>query len=301
MKTVYKKSVKPAVASEKELRSVAPRRKAYSDKYKSGRVVVIGGSSAFYGAPAISLQAAYNTLAALRIGTGYVRTYVPHSVLSHVRSVSPNMIVLGSGDRDIIFTEQMKSDINRTDAVVLGMGMGRTPISMGAAKSIIKYCQTIKRKTIIDADAQYALRSFTTKADGNILITPHDAEFLRLFNIQLPQEDLKKRIIIASKTARIFGIIILLKGHVSIITDGSRTKLVKSRSAALATMGTGDALSGIIAGYAATGASLFDSAVAGAYLHSTIGDALFREKGNHVLATDIIEKIPAIIKKFDKK
>ena len=65
-------------------------------------------------------------------------------------------------------------------------------------------------------------------------------------------------------------------------------------------MGTGDVLSGIIGGYMATGTETFKAGVAGAYLHSIIGDLLHKEKGNHILSSDIAELIPSILKKFDK-
>ena len=84
------------------------------------------------------------------------------------------------------------------------------------------------------------------------------------------------------------------------MTDGKVAKIVESESATLATMGTGDVLSGIIGGYAAAGATAFEAAVAGAYLNSRIGDLLAMEKGNHILASDIVDKIPRLIKDFDE-
>ena len=65
-------------------------------------------------------------------------------------------------------------------------------------------------------------------------------------------------------------------------------------------MGTGDVLSGIIGGYAAAGATMFEAAVAGAYVNARIGDLLKMEKGNHILAADVVEKIPRLIKDFDE-
>ena len=92
----------------------------------------------------------------------------------------------------------------------------------------------------------------------------------------------------------------LLKGHETVVTDGKRTKIIRAKSSALAVMGTGDVLSGMIGAYAAKNNDLFVAGVAGAYLHAMIGDALYKEKGNHILASDVVDGIPKILKKFDK-
>lgn len=92
----------------------------------------------------------------------------------------------------------------------------------------------------------------------------------------------------------------LLKGHETVVTDGKRIRVNRARTSALATMGTGDVLAGMIAGYAATGADIFDAALAGAYLHSRIGDELAKRMGSHIISIDVVESIPSILKRFDK-
>ncbi|MDE1860107.1 MAG: NAD(P)H-hydrate dehydratase [Candidatus Micrarchaeota archaeon] len=299
-KTLYKTGLRQRAATSRDLAKAAPKRGIYSDKYSNGRMVLIGGSGRFHGAPAMASLAAYGTLAALRVGAGYAKTYVPEAMAGAVRASSPNIIVSSCG-KGIALTNDMKKDISRTDAVVIGMGMESARASETASRRIILYCQSRGIKTIVDAGAIASLRPLLGKRLKEILITPHDSEFSRLLGVAVPKRDLKARIRTAFGASKAFGINILLKGHVTIVTNGKEVKLVKSHSASLATMGTGDVLDGIIGGYAATGAGVFDAAVAGAYLHSEIGDELYKEKGNHILASDVVERIPAIIKKFDKR
>ena len=104
----------------------------------------------------------------------------------------------------------------------------------------------------------------------------------------------------AESLARKKGIVVVLKGHISIVTDGKKTKICRPKSAALATMGSGDVLSGIICGYAAQGAAPFEAACAGVYLHAMIGDRLAKRMGMHIIASDVVEAIPLAIKEFDK-
>jgi NAD(P)H-hydrate epimerase len=112
--------------------------------------------------------------------------------------------------------------------------------------------------------------------------------------------DRDARVNAVKKLANRLGTNVLLKGHVTIISDGRRVKLVEPKTATLATMGTGDVLSGIIGGYMTLNKDVFLSAVAGAYLHARIGDLLYREKGYHAIAADVLEYIPKMLKGFDR-
>lgn len=299
-KTVYKSAVKYTLTGASDLRRAAPKRGRFSHKYKNGMVVVVGGSYGYHGAPALSSTAAHNTLAALRVGAGFVKAYVPSSILQSERSVSPNVIIEPSGKRSIAVTGSMKKDLERADAVAMGMGLGRDRASLMSARSIIELCTRKGTKLIVDADGLKALRLSASGTKRDILITPHDGEFRSVFGIR-PPHDLKGRVMLVVRAAKKSGVTILLKGHNTVVSDGVRAKVNRAKSAALATMGTGDVLDGIIAGYAATGASLFDAACAGAHLHSIIGDFLHAKKGDHIIATDIIDALPDILKKFDKR
>lgn len=151
---------------------------------------------------------------------------------------------------------------------------------------------------VIDADAILTVASLHRKLGMGVVLTPNDHEFRRLS--KAPLIDRGMRIEAAKRLAARLDCVVLLKGHVSIVTDGRSVKLVEPRTAALATMGTGDVLSGIIGGYLTLNGNAFVSAVAGAYLHARIGDLLYREKGYHILASDVVEYIPRVLKRFDR-
>lgn len=272
-----------------------------SSKQDNGRVMVIAGSNEYHGAPVLAAAAVYNTLAALRMGTGYAYLYVPETIEDAVRALSPNIIVrrfgkdsIADGDFGIV-----KEQISKMDAVVIGMGIGRDDETLGMASQMIDCAVSLGKKIVIDADAIYAVK-LCGKLGGSALLTPQDNEFKELSGADLRKEDIAGRFKRAIALAKKLGANVLLKGHETVVTDGGIVKIIESESSALATMGTGDVLSGIIGGYAAAGATMFEAAVAGAYVNARIGDLLKMEKGNHILAADVVEKIPRLIKDFDE-
>ncbi|MDE1854869.1 MAG: NAD(P)H-hydrate dehydratase [Candidatus Micrarchaeota archaeon] len=286
------------VAGMRDLRIAATPRSFYSDKRSNGRVLIVGGSARFHGAPVLATNAAHMTLAALRVGAGYAITCVPKSVVSPVRKLSANLIVRPlSGEninrRDL---EALKSEAKRSDCVVLGPGLGRERATINAISNLVSYCMKQDKKLLVDADAILAIRG--KKLNKKVLITPNDKEFHNLS--KAPLMDRNARIEATKKLAQKLDANVLLKGYFTVVSDGKRTKLVETRSAALATMGTGDVLSGIIGGYMTLNRDVFVSAVAGAYLHAKIGDMLYKEKGYHIIASDLVDYIPNVLKKFDK-
>ena len=284
-------------ASRRDLLLASKRRKLYSDKYSNGKVVVIGGSESFHGAPVLASEAADNTLAALRVGAGYAITCVPKSIETAVRKVSPELVVRALngrnlGMKDVKFLEGIAK---RADAVVIGPGLGRSKETLHAvAKFIDRACAEGKR-VVVDADALYAIK-YVKRLNKNVLMTPNAFEFRLFYRRKLDQKDLKSRTSAAIEVAERLDANVLLKGHETVVTDGKRWKTVAARSSALATMGTGDVLAGMIGGFAAGNKDMFIAAVAGAYLHTQIGDSLYKKKGNHIIATDVIDAIPGIFK-----
>ena len=293
--------MKTGFASEKDIRSATTPRRLRGSKADNGRVLIIAGSDEYHGAPALAANAAYNTLAALRIGTGYAFLYVPGCILDPVRRLSPSLIVRPFGRKGIGQGSlgSIKEAVSKANAVVIGMGIGRDDRTLRMAAKIIGHAKSLDRKIVIDADAIYSLK-YVKRLYPNAVITPQDKEFREASKEYPGSGPLEGRAAQAVALARRLGCCVLLKGHTTIVTDGVRVKLVSSKSSALATMGTGDVLSGIIGGYAAAGASAFRAAVAGAYLHARIGDALHKAKGNHILSSDLAELIPSVLKKFDR-
>ena len=266
----------------------------YADKRERGTALIVGGSSRFHGAPVLA------SLAALRTGAGYVKTFVPGAVVDPVRRLSPNIIVAALGTRQIRFNREIKKEIARSNAIAIGMGIGIESSALSCSRRIIDSSIGNKKTVVVDADALKALGDIRFSArNGSIIATPHDGEF-RMITGARPSTDFSARIKDAASLAAKKGIIVVLKGHKTIVTDGERTRVCRPSSAALATMGSGDVLSGIICGYAAQGATAFQAACAGVYLHAAIGDRLAKKMGVHVIAADLVDAIPLAIKEFDK-
>jgi NAD(P)H-hydrate epimerase len=132
----------------------------------------------------------------------------------------------------------------------------------------------------------------------DVILTPHSGEFASLgYRVT---DDIDERVEKAVEFSERHRCTLVLKGHETVITDGASVKVNRASTAALATMGTGDVLAGMIAAYAAMHGSAFESAVAGVTAHSMLGDLLHRTKGDHVIATDLIEALPLFLKRFDK-
>ena len=292
--------MKAGSVGDKELRLAATPRSRFSNKRTNGRILIIGGSSRFHGAPVLVSNAAYLTLAAMRVGTGYAITCVPKSVLSPVRKLSPNLIVRPLSGENLSGRDlpELMSEAERADCIVIGPGLGRSAATLHAVAKLVSYCLKLDKKLLLDADAILAAGAVHRKLGSNALITPNDSEFHRLSKAELTGRN--ARIEAAKRLALKLGTNVLLKGHATVITDGKQTKIVEPRTATLATMGTGDVLSGIIGGYMALNGNVFLSACAGAYLQAMVGDLLYKEKGYHAIATDVLDYIPRILKKYDR-
>ncbi|MDE1851770.1 MAG: NAD(P)H-hydrate dehydratase [Candidatus Micrarchaeota archaeon] len=295
---VKNSEVKVDLASEADLAQAISPKSAFSDKTTRGIVLVIGGSDRYYGAPVLASNAAYNSLVSLRTSAGYAKTYVPKGTLALTRGFSPNLVVNALGNKSITLNGTIRKEIEGSDAVAIGMGIGREPAALRSAYGIIKHAMSNGKKVVVDADAIASVKG--KKMSKDVVLTPHDREFLKLSGLSVSKTDIKDRAAKAMSVARKLNANVLLKGHYTIITDGTRAKVSIPKTPALATMGTGDVLSGIIAALASSGASAYDAAVAGAYVHGRIGDALFEAKGAHILAVDVIDMIPSVLKKYDR-
>jgi NAD(P)H-hydrate epimerase len=291
------------LAGPKDLAAATMQRNMFSSKLENGKVMIVGGSEDYHGAPALASTAAYNLLAALRVGAGYATAFVPRSILTPNRAVSPNVIVrqLSRSNLSAADLPLLKASMRHFDSLVVGMGIGRSSESANAASKLIAYALKTGKATVIDADAIYAVSRYRVRLNDNAIIMPNEREFELLYSGRIRKNALAERIRASAELAKRLNTNILLKGHDTIITDGKRTKVVRARHAALAVMGTGDVLSGIVGAYAAKTGDAFASGVAGAYLHATIGDRLYKEKGNHILASDVVDYIPKILKRHDRR
>lgn len=270
-----------------------PERKANSRKGDNGKVVVIGGSYIYHGAPILS------SLAALRTGADLVYTCIPKINAQSTRAISPNLIVIPLVDSKLTrgavnkLLGQIPNDI---DSATIGMGLAIQDIH--ALKVLVKSLLDRDVRISLDASAlvSYILPFISGK---NVVVTPHSGEFKRLFGI-IPPDSLKERIKTVEKFAKENSVIVLLKGATDIISDGNKTFLNPKKTPAMTVGGTGDVLSGIVAGLLGRNRNAFESASAAAYINGLAGKMIQKKFGLHMVATDLIEVIPNVFKPFDK-
>jgi len=255
-----------------------------------GRLLVVGGSEVFSGAPALV------ALAALRTGVDLVYVAAPQRTAYAISSMSPNVITLKlEGDhlnpRNV---SVIKPYLETTTAVVMGPGLGLHKETKDAVKEIVGAIEKAKIPLLLDADGLKAFAEFERKMRSPLVLTPHAGEY-RILTGKEPPKDLEKRAAKVQDSAKKLGAVILLKGNVDVISDGKRMKLNFTGNPGMTVGGTGDTLSGIVGAFLAQGANPFEAAVAGAFINGAAGDFVREEKGFHMVPTDILEWIPRVI------
>lgn len=259
-------------------------RPSTSHKGDAGRVLVIGGGP-YSGAPALA------ALGALRAGADIVTVAAPRNVSDIIASFSPNLIVRAlTGDilleEDIGVISQL---ISRHDVVVMGMGLGTADETMRAIEKIVPLC----KKAVIDADALSP--RLVTLFNKNIIITPHAGEMKRLSGLDITH-DLKQRVKLIKNFANDHQVTVLLKGAIDIISDGEEVRANRTGNAGMTVGGTGDVLAGLTGALFARSDSPLEAAASGAYINGAAGDLAFNKFGYGLLATDVIDYIPAVMK-----
>ncbi|MDI9644430.1 MAG: NAD(P)H-hydrate dehydratase [Candidatus Verstraetearchaeota archaeon] len=272
-------------------------RKAHSHKGDNGRLLVVGGSARYTGAPALA------AMAALRTGIDLAVVAVPSSIVHEVRGYSPDLIVLPLPSREEMTSESLgilTEEVSRADAVVVGMGLGTSSETSKAVLGLLKILSGTKKPTVIDADAIKALGADPAAVRGlPSVITPHAGEFAALTGVRLPEEKedgWKERLPIVKEWASRLGSTVLLKSRYDIITDGAAFRIKNIGNPGLTTGGTGDVLAGITGALLSRGATPFRAAVAASFLNSYAGDLLEREMGQRFTARDLVDALPVALK-----
>jgi NAD(P)H-hydrate epimerase len=270
---------------------LAPHRMAGSTKFSSGQVVVIGGSRGLTGAVCLS------ALGAIRSGAGYATVAVPADLESIFEVKLTEVMSLGCASREghlrPAASEQILGATERAACVVLGSGMGR---EQGTQRLARELTQRIEAALVLDADGLNAhagrIESLADR-DGPLVLTPHEGEMGRLLD-RSPAAIKAKRVESAREAAERSGAIVVLKGDDSIITDGERTAVNAVSSPQLATAGTGDVLTGVIAALIARGLEPFAATCAAVVGHSRAGRGAGDRVGHDsVIAGDVVDALPA--------
>jgi len=271
-------------------------RPADSHKGTFGTAMLIGGSRGMTGAIALA------GMSALRSGAGRVRLLTADVCLETVAQFEPSYMTspLAADDEGRIAATAEESILETTKAataVGLGPGLGRSD-QLSHLVTTVLY-ESIEHPMVIDADGLFALGQITNEhlpipAAARIL-TPHPGEFARLIGENLSFEERQQR---AIQLAADLGIIIVLKSHHTLITDGEASFLNKTTgNPGMATGGTGDVLTGLITGLLAQDMTPIDAARLGVYLHGLAGDLAAADTGQvALLASDLIDFLPYAVR-----
>ena len=281
------------ILTEGIVRKFIPTRMIDSRKGDNGKVLVVGGSYMYHGAPILS------SLAALRTGSDLVYTAVPKNNVQATRAASPDLIVIPLADSKLTrgavnkLLGQIPAGI---DSAAIGMGLAIQDIE--ALKLLVN--SLLDNDVRISLDASGLISQILPIIKGkNVVVTPHDGEFKRLFGDDTPS-DKKTRISTTEKHAKKNSITVLLKGHDDIITDGANTFINSKKIPGMTVGGTGDVLSGIVASMLSRNRNILESATSAAFLNSFAGKVTQKQFGVHMVATDLIEALPLVAKRFDR-
>jgi len=255
-----------------------------------GRLLIIGGSETFSGAPALA------ALAALRTGVDLVYVAAPRDTAYAIATMSPDLITvkLEGSHLDSRSVGVIEGLLDRATAVVMGSGFGLHRDTVSAVKPLFNLIGKKKMPLVLDADALKVFAEFKHRVNFPVVLTPHLGEYKILTGEDIPN-DLSDRVKHVCRVAGELGVVIVLKGHVDIISDGINTKLNLTGNPGMTVGGTGDTLSGITGALLAQGFTPFQAAVAGAFINGAAGDFVRDEKGYHLVPTDLIDWIPKVM------
>ena len=285
--------MEPQILSSSIIQNFIPARKSASRKGDNGIVLVIGGSYIYHGAPVLS------SLAALRCGTDLVYTSVPKINVSATRSTSPNLIVIPLVDQKLTLGAVKKlvgALPRKLHSATIGMGL-----AIQEKNSLLHLV-----KSLLDRDVRLSLDAsalipevLPLLANKNVVVTPHSGEFKRLFG-DVPPDLKNERINLVEKHALDNGITILLKGPTDIISNGNVTYLCEKNTPAMTVGGTGDVLSGLVAGMLSQNRNSLESAASASFICSLAGKEVQEKLGLHMTSMDLIDSIPYVMKPFDR-
>ena len=279
-----------SLAGPGDVSLVVKKRPPESHKGDFGRLLVIGGSETFSGAPALV------ALAALRTGVDLAYVAAPEKTAYTIASMSPDLITVKLEGEHLTPSDipALKRYLETVNAVVLGPGLGLHTETREAVRLIVEAVEEAGKPLLLDADGLKAFAEFKKSLNMPLVLTPHAGEYALLTGKQLPM-NLKEKVSDVQRTASELGAVILLKGATDIISDGKRFKLNFTGNPGMTVGGTGDVLSGIVGAFLAQQNDPFDSAVAGAFVNGAAGDFVFKEKGYHMVSTDLLEWIPKVL------
>ncbi|MCI5938289.1 MAG: NAD(P)H-hydrate dehydratase [Eubacterium sp.] len=260
-----------------------PERKPYSNKGSYGKVMVIAGNEDMAGAALLAGEAAY------RMGAGLVR----------IVSAAVNRDVILNGLPEALFStwDELPDCLSWPDVVVLGPGIGRNEHAVHLVKNVL---DRVDVPVVLDGDALWIVGNESVSLRKNMIVTPHVKEMSYLTGRDV--SDIKRELCqVAEDYAAANDCVVVLKDARTIVSDGREGYINLSGNHGMATGGSGDVLTGFIAGLIAQNVSLFEAAKTGVYLHGLSGDLAVEQKGAYsFLARDYFYGLEILQTKYDK-
>jgi hydroxyethylthiazole kinase-like uncharacterized protein yjeF len=258
---------------------LAPGRDPESHKGDHGRVFVIGGGP-YTGAPALSAQAA------LRAGADLAYVAAPDAVAETIQGYSEDLIVERyEGERLTPgWVDPLVERASERDVVVLGPGLGEAPETLETVRAFL---ESYEGRAVVDADALSVVSDVITGA--TLVCTPHPGEFAGMGGPA--EDDRRDRAAAVEAFAADLGHTMLLKGRHDVISDGEVTRVNRTGNPGMTVGGTGDVLAGVAGALLATRDPREAAAIA-AYANGRAGDLVVEERGNGLLASDLLDRIP---------
>lgn len=274
------------------VRAVLKPLAADAGKDDRGRVVVVGGSLRYPGALMLACRAA------ARCGAGVVTAATARSVAEAIAGLDPNVTLFPlaesqPGSVAVGAAAQLSQFLSeRIRALLVGPGLGHGTGTDEFVLAVLRNARGVP--TVVDADGLNALartEDWVRSIPPKCVLTPHDGEAARLAGQVAPKG--AQRVAFAERSARDWRSVVVLKGPVTVVSDGKRTLVHDAPNAALGVGGSGDALSGAIAAFLARGLAPLAAATAAVWVHGRAGELLAAEIGQSgALATEIADALP---------
>jgi NAD(P)H-hydrate epimerase len=280
----------PAIDVVSQIPVLSPR-PVDGNKGSFGKVLVVAGSRGMTGAAVLCASGA------LRGGAGLVRLAVAEELLSIVATANPCYLtsalpqdvegrIAGHAEADLLALA------GANDVVAVGPGLGRSDGLSGLLSVLLG---KVSKPMVLDADGINAFQGRADRLRGRtapLILTPHPGEFARLLGSDIPTVQARRQEL-AARFAADHGIILVLKGHATVVTDGRRVYHNTTGNPGMATGGTGDVLTGLIAALLGQGLAPFAAAQLGVHLHGLAGDLARDDLGEaSLIATDLLEYLP---------
>ena len=275
-----------------------PKRSVDSHKGDFGHVLVIAGSAGYTGAAYLASQASALS------GAGLVTLAVGRSIYDIMAVKLTEVMVRPFFETkdfslSLLAERDLLSFSQNITAVAIGPGISQNKETQHLVRNLLT---KLNKPMVIDADGITAIaghHELLKDAKAPVVLTPHPGEMARLIGKDIAEIQ-KNRKDIALSTAALYNTVLVLKGRNTVVA-GPKGELYENQTGnpGMATGGTGDVLTGMIAGFAAQGLDLFSASVLGVYFHGLAGDAASREKGVlSLLASDLLNKLPEVLKTF---